>query len=318
MKAKTIISAGVGAFAAVLGAGAAIYEAALNTKLNSFFVNYFDNPDPAQDALYNGDLYLDCQKWFEAHQGEDQTITTEKTGTIHAYIFPAAEPTHKWAIVCHGYNSSPQSTAIYTRHFNEAGYNCVCPSLRGWGNDETNYCTMGFFDKDLLLAWLDHIIATDPDAEVILHGYSMGAVTTMLATGETLPSNVKAAVCDCGFTRCLELFKYVLKYYTKLPGFPLINAANLVSVIRGNFDFRKNNPIDAVARSSTPTIFLHGTADDFIPYYMMDELYEACAAVKAKQPIEGAFHASSVMKNPDLYWEAVDSFLAKVADGEKA
>ena len=137
----------------------------------------------------------------------------------------------------------------------------------------------------------------------------MGAATTMLCTGEKLPANVKAAVSDCGFTSAYEQYAHVVKSYTGLPSFPLLNAFNAVSILRGNADFRKCRPIDAVARSVTPTIFLHGTADDFVPYAMMDRLYEACAAPKAKQPIQDAMHATSVVKDPDTYWKAVDGFL---------
>ena len=42
---------------------------------------------------------------------------------------------------------------------------------------------------------------------------------------------------------------------------------------------------------------------------MMDRLYEACAAPKAKQAIEGADHAQSVYVDPALYWKTVDNFL---------
>ena len=169
---------------------------------------------------------------------------------------------------------------------------------------------MGFHDKDICIAWVNYIIEQAPDAEIVLHGYSMGAATVMLATGETLPKNVKAAVADCGFTNCYKQFGHVLKSYAHLPAFPFVDAMNAVSVARKNFNLRKNSPIDAVKRSVTPTVFLHGTADDFVPYYMMDELYNACAAPKAKQPIEGALHATASVKDPALYWKTVDGFLA--------
>ena len=307
--AKTLVKTGAGVSAAVLGAGALVYECALNTKLNGFFVSRFDHPDPAQTALYNGEAYTGPQRWFEEHKGEDQTIFTQKTGRIHAYIIPADAPSKKWAVCCHGYNSAPNATAAFAEHYHGMGFHVICPSLRGWGNDETRYCTMGWHDKDILLAWVDEIVRRDPEAEILLHGYSMGAVTTMLATGEPLPPNVKAAVADCGFTNCWEQFAHVVKSYTGLPAFPLLHAVNLVSILRGNFDFRKNSPIDAVARSVTPTVFLHGTADDFVPFAMMEPLYNACAAPKAMQAIEGAFHATASVKDPELYWKTVDTFI---------
>ena len=307
---KKILKAGVGAAAAVMGAGALVYECALNTKLNGFFVNLLDDREDVTQQAQSGDCAdLSGHGWFDRNKGDDQVITTETTGRIHAYIIPAEEPSHKWAILCHGYNSGPESVDVFAEHYRPLGYNCICPSLRGWGNDEKRYCTMGFHDKDLLLAWIDYVVKEDRDAEILLHGYSMGAVTVMLATGEALPPQVKAAVCDCGFTSCWEQYANVIKLYAKLPAFPLLYAVNATSILRGNFDIRKNVPIDAVRRSVTPTVFLHGTADNFVPFSMMDRLYDACAAPKVKQAIEGADHAQSVYVDPALYWKTVDSFL---------
>ena len=305
---KTLLKTGLGAAGAVLGLGALVYECALNTKVNGFFVGLLDDRGPVEESASEGGAPA-TRDWFDEHKGKDRVLTTQKTGRIHAYVIPAQTPSHKWAILCHGYNSSPKSTGVFAEHYHALGYNCVCPSLRGWGEDETRYCTMGYHDKDLLLAWVDYVVTLDPHAEIVLHGYSMGAVTVMLATGQALPENVKAAVADCGFTSCWEQYANVIKLYAKLPAFPLLHAVNLVSVARGNFDIRKNVPIEAVKRSVTPTVFLHGTADDFVPFSMMDRLYKACAAPKAKQAIEGGVHARSVYKDPELYWKAVDGFL---------
>ena len=306
---KTLLKAGVGSAAAVLGAGALVYECALNTKVNGFFIKRLDRIDSSRESP---DSEEECPRdpdWMEKHKGEDQVISTDVTGRIHAYIIPSERPSHKWAVLCHGYNASPESTGVFAEHYHRLGYNCICPSMRGWGNDETVYCTMGYHDKDMCLAWVGYIVDRDPDAEIVLHGYSMGAVAVMLATGEALPSQVKAAVADCGFTSCWEQYANVIKYYTKLPPFPLLNAVNAASILHRNFNIRKNVPIDAVSRSVTPTVFLHGTADAFVPFWMMDRLYDACSAPKAKQAIEGADHAQAVYKDPVLYWKTVDGFL---------
>ena len=73
----SLVKAGVGLGAAVLGAGALIYEAALNTKLNSKFVSMFDHPDPEQTALYEGDAYGAAQQWFNENKGDDKVISGE-------------------------------------------------------------------------------------------------------------------------------------------------------------------------------------------------------------------------------------------------
>ena len=306
---KTFLKVGVGSAAAVMGAGALVYECALNTKINGFFIKRLDRVGAPVDAPDCEDAYRRDPGWMEKHKGADRVISTDVTGRIHAYIIASERPSHKWAILCHGYNASPESTGVFAEHYHKLGYNCICPSLRGWGNDETVYCSMGYHDKDICMAWIDYIVDRDPDAEIVLHGYSMGAVTVMLSTGEALPPQVKAAVADCGFTSCWEQYANVIKYYTKLPPFPLLYAVNAASILRRNFDIRKNVPIDAVKRSVTPTVFLHGTADAFVPFSMMDRLYDACAAPKARQPIEGADHARAVYTDPGLYWRTVDGFL---------
>ena len=156
---KTILKAGVGAAAAVMGAGALVYECALNTKLNGFFVNLLDDrEDVTQEAPTGDGADSNEPGWFDRHKGDDQVITTETTGRIHAYIIPAEKASHKWAILCHGYTSTPASVGVFAEHYRPLGYNCICPSLRGWGNDETRYCTMGYHDKDILLAWIDYVV----------------------------------------------------------------------------------------------------------------------------------------------------------------
>ena len=306
---KRLVKVSVGSAAAVLGAGALVYECALNTKVNGFFIKRLNRVAAPEDAPDCEEAYRRDPGWMEKHKGEDQVIATDATGRIHAYIIPSESPSHKWAVLCHGYNASPESTGVFAEHYHKLGFNCICPSMRGWGNDETIYCTMGYHDKDICMAWIDYIVDRDPDADIVLHGYSMGAVAVMLSTGETLPAQVKAAVADCGFTSCWDQYANVIKYYTKLPPFPLLYAVNAASVLRRNFNLRKNVPIEAVRRSVTPTVFLHGTADEFVPFGMMDKLYDACAAPKARQAVEGADHARSVYKDPKLYWTTVDAFL---------
>ena len=66
--------------------------------------------------------------------------------------------------------------------------------------------------------------------------------------------------------------------------------------------YRDASPIDAVKRSVTPTLFIHGDADDFVPYPMLQRLYDACAAPdKALWASPGAVHAEAAMCNPEAY-----------------
>ena len=75
---KTILKAGVGAAAAVMGAGALVYECALNTKLNSFFVDLFDHRSDVKQETQSEDCACPREPgWFDRHKGDDHVIGGE-------------------------------------------------------------------------------------------------------------------------------------------------------------------------------------------------------------------------------------------------
>ena len=49
----------------------------------------------------------------------------------------------------------------------------------------------------------------------------------------------------------------------------------------------------------------------FVPFYMLDDLYEACTSEKKKVVIKGASHAHAEDENPEKYWKEVDGFINK-------
>ena len=58
--------------------------------------------------------------------------------------------------------------------------------------------------------------------------------------------------------------------------------------------------------------FIHGTADDFIPYSMMNELYEAKPGTnKQMLTAKGATHANSLYLLGESYWDTVFDFINK-------
>lgn len=309
--ADKIIKAGAALGAAGFGLGALVYEGALNTALSSKFGEFFSKRDTDRAEQRSTDYAAGLDEWFDAHKGEDRVLSCENAGTAHAYIMLSEKPSHKWAVLNHGYSSGPAGTAVYAREYLKMGFNCVSPSMRGFGSDDKRYCSMGYYDRYICLAWVNYIALNDPEAQIVIHGYSMGAATTLLTLGEALPSNVKCAVSDCAYTNCYEQYAYVLKHNASIPAFPLLDITNAVSKLRGNFDFKAASPIDAVKKTDVPVLFIHGDKDDFVPYFMMEKLYRACNSEKEMLTVKDAVHASSVFKDPELYWKTVKAFTEK-------
>ena len=73
-----------------------------------------------------------------------------------------------------------------------------------------------------------------------------------------------------------------------------------------------------MAHSKTPTFFVHGDNDTFVPYSMMKPLYEACSAPdKEMLTVPKAFHANSAFEDTELYWNKVTAFLDKYFKEDK-
>lgn len=220
-------------------------------------------------------------------------------------------PSHNYLIMMHGYHDSTRKVSPYARHVYELGFNVLVPGQRGHGWSDGNFTDMGFYAKRDVASWIDFINAQDKNARIMIYGVSMGAATIMMATGLDLPPNVVCAVEDCGYTSAYDQFSYRLKVEFHLPEVPLVNFASFVSKVRRGFFFEEASPLKSVGRSKIPTLFIHGSADDYVPYSMHDILYNAASCPKEKLIIDDAVHARAAFTEPEKYWLAVDSFILK-------
>ncbi|WP_414739255.1 alpha/beta hydrolase [Lactococcus cremoris] len=230
---------------------------------------------------------------------------------LYAADYIQKSKTNKWAIVVHGYGGQSSDMASWTRHFYNKGYNVVTPDLRGHGKSQGDYIGMGWDDRKDMLLWINTITQRDPQAEIVLLGVSMGGATVMNTSGEKLPYNVKAIVEDCGYTSTGDVFTYQLKQLFGLPKFPVLYAANTMTEIRAGYNIFKSSAIKQVAKSKTPMLFIHGDKDTFVPFKMLEPLYNAAKVEKEKLVVHGAGHGESEKINPDLYWSHVWNFVGK-------
>ena len=268
--------------------------------------------DPGMLKRYQtNEIFRKADDWYMANTPNEVTLVNTAKQTLHAELIRAKTDEHKWVVLNHGYSSRPRTMALQGVHFYENGYHVLFPYLRGHRKSEQFFTTMGYYERYDVAAWIRYIVSIDPEAQIVVMGCSMGAATTMLTLGETLPQNVKCAVEDCGFTNCREQFTEQIANILHVPPFPFLNAANSFSKLFLNWDFKECSPLKAIERSVTPTLFIHGEEDHFVPYDMFPQLYEACNAEKDYLSVPGAGHDLSCYKQPEMYWEKVDAFVSK-------
>lgn len=248
--------------------------------------------------------------WYDNALREDITITSRDGLKLAGHIFPAKQPAHDWVMLVHGYRDIPINILTYALPYIEHGYNIFYLEQRAHGDSEGKYIGMGYPEHFDLLDWIDVIVKRDPAASIVLHGHSMGSATILMATGEpSLPKNVICAIADCGFSSIRSEFAFNLRQLFHLPAFPSLYTADVVSRISTGLNFKKGNVIKYVKKSHTPTFFIHGDCDVFVPTSMVFELYNASACEKQLYVAHGAAHVDSQYIDPELYYRQVFDFI---------
>ena len=308
-KKKIILTISILLLVVILGVGGLV---------GNYFYNLALNPFTSKDMIFGDDdddtsleVEADVNWLIKDSNYIDTYITSSDNLKLHAYEVKNENKTDKWATVVHGYTSEGKLLSSKAKHLYNMGYNVLVPDLRSHGTSEGNYIGMGWHDRLDIIDWINYIVKNNPKSEIALHGTSMGSATVLMVSGENLPSNVKAIVADCGYTSVYDEFSYQLKQLFNLPAFPIMNFSDVVTHIRAGYCLNDASAINQVKKSTTPILYIHGDKDDFVPYYMMDELYNATNSEKEKLTIEGGEHANSDLVNPKLYWSTVNSFLEK-------
>lgn len=249
------------------------------------------------------------EEWLAGTTAEEVSVTSEDGLALKGDLFAGKEDSHRWLLAVHGYTGQRSDMQNIASFYGVQGYHVLTPDMRSHGESEGTYIGMGWLDRLDVLLWIDFITARDPQAEIILHGVSMGGATVMMVSSEELPENVKGIVEDCGYTSVWDIFADELAYLFHLPAFPVLDAANLMSNIRAGYDFKKASAVKQVAKSRVPMVFIHGSEDNFVHTEMVYEVYEACQTPKELLVVEGAGHGQAYQMDPELYFTTVFDFL---------
>jgi len=255
-------------------------------------------------------LYQEGVRWYLEQKPEHIAIASPRGGRIHADVIRSETPCGVWVVCLHGYTATPRDSGQPAKVFHEWGYNVLLPHLSGHGRSESPHVSMGWLDRFDIAAWCEHIAGENKNAQIVLFGGSMGGAAVMMATGEPLPGNVVCAVADCGYSSFWDQFAGQAKALLHLPVFPFVYALDAVVRLRQGFSMKRASCVEQVKKSKTPTLFLHGEDDDFVPPWMLDRVYDAAACEKEKRTFPGAGHGQSQYQ-PEEYFGAIRAFIGK-------
>ena len=217
--------------------------------------------------------------WMMEQPHEDVWITSHDGLRLHGTYFKGDEGSK--AVICfHGYTSK---------------------GLNDYGSLSYYY---------LWIEWMTEKIGED--AQILLHGNSMGGATVCMMSGLKLPPQVKGIVSDCAFTSAKDVFTHVLHSMYHLPAFPMIQIADKLNKRNAGYGLDECNAAREVRKAEVPFLFIHGEKDIFVPCWMCEEIYKNCASQKTKLIVKDAGHGESYYKDMEAYEGALDSFIGGI------
>lgn len=251
------------------------------------------------------------QEWLKNREQDELEIcsTVDDTPLFGRYL--RCENPKRIILCAHGYRTnSLKDFAGVARWLHENNCDLLTIDQRGCGKSGGEYITFGAREKYDVLDWLDFIESHNRKGlPVYLYGVSMGASTVSCASGLTLPPNVRGMIADCGYTSMKDICTLCLKKWFHLPAFPFMQSFGRRCQRKAHFGMQEADAEHALRKCRIPSLFIHGTADKFVPPSHAIRNYQACgAADKDILWIDGAEHAASYYENPAEYRSALKAF----------
>lgn len=294
-----------------------------------------NNLEMCMEEVFN--KYPEMRSWrdslLEAGLWRDTFVTAEDGLKRHAYILTHNIDTvyfdketgddydllgaYGATVVVHGYcDNCARMMRYYYLHYEVLHRNCLVPDLYSHGLSEGENIRFGWLDRlDLTKIWLPMTHNIWPDLNIVQHGLSMGGATTMMTSGEEIPDslNLIGFIEDCGYNSTYEQLSEKIKTEVGLPAFPFLDAADILCKWRFGWSMKESDAEKQLAKCTRPMLFIHGDADSYVPFYMLQKNYDAkTQGYKEMWVAPGSEHAQSIHDRWEDYISHVKNYIATI------
>lgn len=251
------------------------------------------------------------REWLISRPHEQVSVVSRDDLTLRARLFKAGA-SDRFVLLSHGYRSSALwEFPTVARFYLDMGYGVLMIDQRASGESDGRYIGLGALEQHDLVRWAEYLADRYPGCVIFLDGVSMGATAVMLSLGQPLPKNVRGAIADCGFTSPMAIMRHVQRAAYPMSGGWVVQGVRLMVLLIARYDPARCSTLDALKKTATPVLFLHGDADRFVPVEMTLKNYEACASEKQLLIVPGAGHGESYVLDKPGCEQAIRAFFEK-------
>lgn len=254
--------------------------------------------------------YEDGKAWCKAQNMEDWYIQSRDGLRLHGYYLPA-ENAERTVLLSHGYRGSGFGDFAYIARFlHENHCHLLFVDQRCCGASQGEYITFGAKEQYDIQSWAYALTERNKQKlPIYLYGESMGAATVLMASGHSLPEEVRGIISDCGFRSMKGQFQDMAASWFHLHWISLLLLrVDFFCRVLAGFAMKDADTTEAMKRNRRPVLFFHGRKDTYVDLRNSQYNYSVCRAPKELVLIPEARHLCCVYENPRLYREKIMDF----------
>jgi alpha-beta hydrolase superfamily lysophospholipase len=212
--------------------------------------------------------------------------------SLHGWWVASATRDAKVVLYLHGNDGNVSTSMGEIATLRELGYAVFILDYRGYGESEGSFPSEKTVYEDAEAAW-NYLVGQrgTPPAHLYIYGHSLGgAIGIELALHHPEAAGL---IVESSFTSIQDMAK-LRRRYALLP----------MRLLNQRFD-----SIGKVGRLELPVLYIHGTADEVVPYAMGEQLFKASGGRKRLVAVGGGLHDNNAAVGGAMFRAAIRDFI---------
>ncbi|WP_167954841.1 alpha/beta hydrolase [Anaerosporobacter faecicola] len=273
------------------------------------------NNSVEQLNLWGYDQNEYVQETFEQNNHGTQFTAKAKDGNIVYGTHFIGENTvdNNTVILVHGAGGDRVCMEPLAKMYLEHGWNVITMDQRASGESTNKKVSFGYFEKYDIQALVDYVEECTTDKQIVVHGQSMGAVTTGLyASTKHAKEHVDAVIMDSPFDSMRSMFLGVWHEMEDSKGVPddyIIWCGDWYLRWNEKFGFADADLVKQSKKNTVKSLVIESLQDDVATPAMCEAVYEAIGTNEKSLWKVDAKHVEGFVDYPEEYTKAVMEFL---------
>jgi pimeloyl-ACP methyl ester carboxylesterase len=210
-------------------------------------------------------------------------------------------------VVAHGVGDTLESFTDFGERLRARGHPVLLLDLRGHGGSEGSRTTLGGLESRDVRAALD-TLRLEPEGRsgVILAGFSMGAVASLLAAADR--EDVRAVIAEAPYDTYRDTIRHHAWLLYRIPSWvPIVPLSITAAEWLAGFDADAVDAVAAARRIRAPLLAIVDGGDPRMPERVVRRIHDAHPGAKRLWVAPAAPHVGASL-HPD-YWPVLLRFL---------